>query len=100
MRARIHLRAAMIATAVIFANGALARAGAEPTGAQLDQARERFAAGRALEKDGRWSEALDAFQQVGAIKMTPQVRFHIALCLENVGVLTQALDGFVDARRA
>ena len=31
--------------------------------------------------------------------MTPQVRFHIALCMENVGMLTQALEGFQLAAR-
>jgi hypothetical protein len=31
--------------------------------------------------------------------MTPQVRFHIALCMEHVGLLTQALDGFTHAEQ-
>lgn len=60
-----------------------------------------FAEGRTLEDAGRWAQALDLFQQIAKVKMTPQVRFHIALCMENVGLLTQALEGYaVSAREA
>ncbi|MFT3768938.1 MAG: hypothetical protein QM820_26150 [Minicystis sp.] len=72
-------------------------AGGTPTDAELAQARERFAAGRKLEDGGHWAEALTQFQRVAEVKMTPQVRFHIALCMENVGLWTQALDGYAQA---
>lgn len=68
-----------------------------PSDAEIQAARERFAAGRKLEDAGRWSEALTVFQRVAEVRTTPQVRFHIALCMENVGLWTQALDGYQQA---
>ncbi len=70
---------------------------ATPTAAEITQARERFATARKLEDAGRWAEALSLLQRVAEVKMTPQVRFHVALCLENVGLWTQALDGYAQA---
>jgi len=84
-----------LATALLAA--CPAHAATAPTQAELDQARERFAEARRLEDAGRWGEALELFQRVAAVKMTPQVRFHIALCMENVGLWTQALDTFTQA---
>ena len=62
-------------------------------------ARERFAAGRHLEDVGRWAEALEVFESVASVKLTPQVRFHLALCQENVGLWTRALDGYARAAK-
>jgi hypothetical protein len=87
--------AAVVAALAIPASPAIARA--EPTEAELAQARERFKQARKLEDAGKWSEALEQLQRVAEVKMTPQVRFHIALCLENIGLLTQALDGYAQA---
>jgi hypothetical protein len=75
----------------------LASARPEPTQADLTEARQRFGAARKLEDAGRWSEALEIFQRVAEVKMTPQVRFHIALCRENLGLWTEALDGYAQA---
>lgn len=68
-------------------------AAAQPAGA-LAQLRQVFAEGRQLEDKGHWAEALDKFKEVAAAKMTPQVRFHIALCEENLGKLVSAIKGF------
>lgn len=72
-----------------------------PTFAQstdaLADAREKFGEARKLENAGDWARALDLFQVVAAVKTTPQVRFHVALCMEHLGLLTQALDGFTRA---
>lgn len=70
-----------------------------PTAAELARARTQFAKARKLEDAGKWSEALELFQRVAEVKTTPQVRFHIALCLEHVGLWTQALDGYAQAKR-
>jgi len=67
--------------------------------AELERARAQFSEGRRLEDAGKWSEALELFQRVAAVKTTPQVRFHVALCLEHVGLWTQALDGYAQAKR-
>ncbi len=72
---------------------ASAPAAAEPT-KDLAQLRQVFAEGRQLEDKGQWSEALEKFTEVAAAKVTPQVRFHIALCEENLGRLVSAKKGF------
>lgn len=81
----------------VLAFGSTAALGAPrdpPTEAELQQAREQFALGRKLEDEGRFLEALGIFQEIGEVKMTPQVRFHIALCLEKTGHLVEALETF------
>ncbi len=98
-RFRRHVVLALGAVAIGTTWPALASAGPVPTQAQLQQARQDFAAGRKLEEEGRWSEALPLFERVGEVKMTPQVRFHIALCLEMTGKLTRAREEFALAAR-
>jgi len=66
----------------------------DPTPAELAEARDKFQKARHLEDGGQWSEALELLQRVAEVKMTPQVRFHIALCEENLGRLVSAINGF------
>jgi len=61
---------------------------------ELKQARAQFQRATELEQAGNWTAALQAFREVGAVRMTPQVRFHIALCEENLGRLVAALGGY------
>ncbi len=68
--------------------------GAEPTGAELNKARAQFQQGLALETAGDWAGALALFQDVASVKMTPQVRFNIALCEEHLGRLAIALGDY------
>jgi hypothetical protein len=78
--------------------GLLALGASVPAAAQttkdLAQLRQVFAEGRQLEDNGQWADALEKFKEVAAGKMTPQVRFHIALCEENLGKLVSAKRGF------
>ena len=67
---------------------------AEPTPEELAAARKLFVEGKELETTGQWAEALEKFETVAKVKMTPQVRFHIALCHENLGRLVEAVNGF------
>jgi hypothetical protein len=77
---------------------------AEPTAEELAAARQLFAEAKELEKKKEWEEALARLRKVAEVKMTPQVRFHIALCEEHVGRLVAAINGFElaaeEARRA
>lgn len=66
----------------------------EPTDAELAAARELFKEGLALEKKGQWEQALGLFDKVANVKLTPQVRYHRALCHEKLGRLVEALNGF------
>jgi len=65
-----------------------------PTPSELKKARSQFQRGIELEQASNWSEALQQFREVGAVRMTPQVRFHIAYCEEGLGRLVTALGGY------
>lgn len=60
----------------------------------LREARGKFQKGLELEHAGDFGSALKLFRDVGQIKMTPQVRYHIATCEENLGQLVAALGGY------
>jgi tetratricopeptide (TPR) repeat protein len=67
---------------------------AETSDEQLAAARSLFREGLDLEKKSDWEEALATFEKVAAVKLTPQVRYHIALCHDNLGQLIEALNGY------
>jgi hypothetical protein len=71
-----------------------ARASAQPTPDELAAARQLFNEGKDLEKQKAYAGAIEKFKKVAGVKMTPQVRFHIALCEENLGHLVEAINGF------
>ncbi len=97
---RLLARALSIASLLVVAAPATgARAQTAPAEADLERAREQFAEARRLEDRGEWAGALELLQRVAEVKTTPQVRFHLALCKENVGLLTEALEGFARAER-
>ncbi len=62
--------------------------------AELKRARGQFQQATELEQAGNWTAALQAFREVGQVRMTPQVRFHIAVCEEKLGRLVAALGGY------
>ncbi|HTJ80257.1 MAG TPA: hypothetical protein VL400_01000 [Polyangiaceae bacterium] len=72
----------------------VARAGDDP---DLERLRKRFAEGIAEEDKEHWVEALTIFREVGQVKMSPHVRFHIALGEEKTGKLKAALVGYREA---
>jgi hypothetical protein len=81
--------------AAFVAVGSVARPSmAQPSPEELSQARAKFQQATELEQAGNWAAALQAFREVGQVKMTPQVRYHIALCEENLGKLVAALGGY------
>ncbi len=61
---------------------------------ELKRARAQFQQATELEQAGNWTAALQAFREVGQVRMTPQVRFHIAVCEEKLGRLVAALGGY------
>jgi hypothetical protein len=94
---RTSARACSLLVAVAVATTSIPIASAQTT-AEIAAARELFEEGLKLEDKGQWNEALERFKKVSAVKMTPQVRFHIALCLENTGKLVDALVEFQRAQ--
>ncbi|MDI1448783.1 hypothetical protein [Polyangium sp. 6x1] len=98
---RFHSQAACVGIALLAGTSWPTRVWADepPTAVELQEAREQFTRGRQLEDEGKFAEALVLFQRVGHVKMTPQVRFHLALCLEHTGKLADALETFRIAAR-
>jgi hypothetical protein len=87
--------AAAIAVATVGVASAQPEAsGAAPSGAELAAARQLFNEALALETSGEWQGALERLERVAKVKMTPQVRYHIAYCHENLGKLVEAINGF------
>jgi hypothetical protein len=85
---RFALRLALVAT--LLSASAFAGSSAK----ELSKARARFQQATELEQAGNFTAALDAFREVGQVKMTPQVRYHIAFCEEKLGRLLAALGGY------
>lgn len=67
------------------------RAASAQTSQDLARAREEFGEGLALQTAGDCAGALQKFQDVARVKMTPHVQFNIALCEERLGHLVAAL---------
>jgi hypothetical protein len=68
-----------------------------PSKKELEGARKAFMDGLDLEKAEKWTEARGKFEEVAKVRMTPEVRFHIALCEEHEGLLLEALRDFETA---
>jgi hypothetical protein len=62
--------------------------------ADLAQGRKLYSQGLTQEAAGDWAGALSSFEEVAKVKMTPQVRFHIARCKEKLGRWNEALGGY------
>lgn len=77
-----------------------ASAAAEPSKEELQVARTLFGQAMAEENQEHWELALAKFESVQAIKSSPAVRFHIALCEEKLGRLAAALSDYEAARVA
>jgi len=60
----------------------------------LVMARTKFQRAIELKAGGDFSGALLLFREVGQVKMTPQVRYHIASCEESLGRLVAAYGGY------
>lgn len=65
-----------------------------PSKKDLEAAKKAFFEGLDFEDKKDWKSALDRFEAVAKVRMTPQVRFHLALCKENLGMLIEALHDF------
>jgi hypothetical protein len=74
--------------------GVSARPAAAQDKKELSKARAQFQRAIELEQAGNYSTALEQFRDVGQVRMTPQVRFHIASCEEKLGRLVTALGGY------
>ncbi|MBV9948913.1 MAG: hypothetical protein JOZ69_18840, partial [Myxococcales bacterium] len=80
-----------LAAALLASTAPVPAFAAAPSPAQLESARKLFAQAEADEDAGRWSDALDKLRAVSEVKLTPGIRYHVALCEEHLGKLAQAL---------
>lgn len=95
-RARRDVAAvALVAAALVAGAPTPARA---QSASDLAAARDLFAKAEKDEAKHDYAAALDALRRAGAIKMTPGIRFHIALCEENTGDIVKALADYVAAQ--
>jgi hypothetical protein len=67
---------------------------AAPDAKELSRARAKFQQATELEQAGQYTNAIELFREVGQVRMTPQVRYHIAFCEEKLGRLVAALGGY------
>lgn len=65
-----------------------------PSKKDIEAAKKAFFEGLEFEEKKDWKNALDRFEKVAKVRMTPAVRFHIALCKENLNMLIEALHDF------
>ncbi len=72
----------------------VAVASANPSDAELKAARKAFARAEQDEDAGRWSDALAKLRDISHVKLTAGVRYHIALCEQNLGQLANALQEY------
>ena len=57
---------------------------------EVAQAQSAFAAARDRMNEGAFEDALQLFRRAAAVKNTPGLRYHIAYCLEQMGLLLEA----------
>jgi tetratricopeptide (TPR) repeat protein len=60
----------------------------------LERGRALYREGLSLEAAGDWKAALQKFEDVARIRLTPQVRFHMARTKEHLGRWTEALGDY------
>jgi hypothetical protein len=94
---RLTFSAALLGGALSLGAPA-ARAGDEPSPAELAAARQLFMQAERDEDAGRWHDALDKLLQVAQVKRTAGVRYHIALCEERLGALADALEEYTGSQ--
>lgn len=65
----------------------------------LEEARGAFLDGRALMEQQKWAEAADKFVHAAKARNTPGLRYYIAYCLEQQGLLVEAHLEYQNAER-
>src|SRR5271156_1025964 len=93
-------RARGVLLGLALASAPIAAIAVEPSKTELAAARDLFSRAERDEDAGRWTDALDKLRRAGTVKMTPGIRFHIALCEEKLGQLVAALADYAAADAA
>lgn len=100
MRSRLRV----VCLALLLGTGGTSAPARAQDATDLQAARDKFQKALALQTGGDWAGALALLKEVAAVRSTPQVRFNIALCEENLGQLVAAVGDYelaaADARSA
>jgi hypothetical protein len=83
-------RRKIVLLAVWLVCGAPLPCRAAPPEAELQAARDLFQQAVHDEDSWKWSEALEKLRRVAQVKLTAGVRYHMALCEENLGQIATA----------
>lgn len=86
-------RVGWLALALVFSVSHVASAAGSESD-DLSKARAKFMRATELEQAGNYASALQALREVAQVRMTPNIRYHIALCEEKLGKLVAALGGY------
>lgn len=65
-----------------------------PNAAELASARRLFAIALSAEDQGRWAEALEIYERIRKIVVSPSLWYHIGACHEALGDVVEALNAF------
>ncbi|HEX4476229.1 MAG TPA: hypothetical protein VH142_14185 [Polyangiaceae bacterium] len=76
--------------AIALASIAASASGAEPTPADIAHAKKLFSDATELREEGKYAESDAKLREAIAIKDTPGLRFHLAVCEEKLGHLIEA----------
>lgn len=87
MTLRVRASGTLLLLTCLLSSG---RALAEPTQNELSAARISFREAVALEGEQKWAEAAAKLHEALAVKDTPGLRFHLAHCEEQQGMLLEA----------
>ncbi|WP_437568113.1 hypothetical protein [Sorangium sp. So ce542] len=66
----------------------------QPGAAELASARHLFSLGLAAEDQGRWAEALEIYERISKIVVSPPLWYHLGVCHEALGHVVEALNAF------
>ncbi|WP_437955856.1 hypothetical protein WME76_30825 [Sorangium sp. So ce119] len=66
----------------------------QPSAAELATARRLFALGLAAEDQGRWAEALETYERIRKVVVSPSLWYHLGACHEALGHVVEALNAF------
>ncbi|MCC6551595.1 MAG: hypothetical protein IT372_01065 [Polyangiaceae bacterium] len=65
-----------------------------PSAAELASARKLFAQAIAAEDQEKWAEALEIYERVSRIAISPSLRYHMGVCHEELGDLVEAVNAY------
>ena len=66
----------------------------QPSAVELASARRLFAEAIVAEDHERWAEALEIYERVGRIVVSPSLQYHVGVCHEALGNLVEAVNAF------